>query len=76
MKAITLVDQALMQFQRESGMAPRVILLPVRVFRQYEREASLLESVLPQARPYRPDDENWTDVRVVEHESIQSVEVY
>lgn len=76
MKAITLVDQALMQFARESGMTPRVILLPIRIFRQYEREANLLESVLPRAVPYKPDDEQWTDVRVVEHEAVETIEVY
>ena len=76
MKAITLVDHALMEFQRQSGMTPRVILLPVRIFRQYEREANLLAGVLPQAKPYKPDDEHWTDVRVVEHEEIQYPEVY
>ena len=76
MKAITQVDQALVQFQRESGMVPRVILLPLRLFRQYAKEQEMLESVLPQARPYKPDDENWTDVRVVEHEAVKEIEVY
>lgn len=73
MKAITLIDEALSRFQFESGMVPRVILLPWRIFRQYEREANLLESVLP---ANDRDDGDWADVRVVEHESIQSVEVY
>lgn len=76
MKAITIVDRALMQFAAQSGMTPRVILLPIRIFRQYEKEALMLESVLPKAKPYRPDDEQWADVRVVEHEAIEEIEVY
>ena len=57
-------------------MTPRVILLPLRLFRQYAKEQEMLDGILPVARPYRPDDENWADVRVVEHEAVQEIEVY
>ena len=76
MKAITLVERMLTQFQRESGMVPRVILLPIRIFQQYAREASVLEDVLPKAQAYKPDDDQWAEVRVVEHEAIETPEVY
>lgn len=65
-----------MEFVAQNGMAPRVILLPIRIFRQYAHESEMLESVLPRARAYKPDDDNWTDVRVVEHEAIEEIEVY
>ncbi len=76
MKAITLVDRALRQFEAQSGMTPRVILLPRRVYCQFEAESRLLEDVLPPVTIGRRERDEWADVRVVEHEAIEEVEVY
>lgn len=73
MKAITLIDRALVEFQRSCGLIPRVILLPTRIFEQYMKESEVLGSVLPQLQP---DENNWTEVRAVEHEQIKDIEVY
>ncbi len=56
-------------------MVPLVVLLPCRVFEQYSSERRLLDSVLPEM-PESRDPRDWTDVRVVEHERIQEIEVY
>lgn len=74
-KAITVVDSALKEFERRSGLTPRVILLPRRIFEQYFREASLLAAILPDA-PAPRDEREWADVRVVEHEALEEIEVY
>lgn len=74
-RATTLIHAALATFERESGLTPLVVLLPRRVFNQYVREQSLLASVLPEA-PEPKDPREWADVRVVEHERIEEIEVY
>jgi len=57
-------------------MTPKVILLPWRLFEKYAREREALDSILPNVAAYKPDDEHWSDVRVVEHEAIEEIEVY
>lgn len=74
-KATTAVHAALQAFELASGLVPCVILLPRRIFSQYLREQTLLESVLPEA-PQPKDPREWADVRVVEHERIEEIEVY
>lgn len=74
-KAVTVVDEALRSFERESGLTPRVVLLPRRVFNEFVRESNILASVLPVDRNPK-DPREWADVRVVEHEQIESIEVY
>lgn len=74
-RATKLIHDALSRFEQESGMVPLVVLLPCRVFEQYSSERRLLDSVLPEM-PESRDPRDWTDVRVVEHERIQEIEVY
>jgi len=74
-KAITLIENALADFERRSGLSPRVVLLPRRVFEQYYQESKILESALPEL-PAPKDSQDWTDVRVVEHGFIEELEVY
>lgn len=73
MKAITLMHLALRDFHESSGLIPKVILLPKRMFQQFEREQRVLDEILPQEPPA---DDGWEDVRVVEHEGIETPEVY
>ncbi len=68
------VYAALSQFEAESGLAPLVVLLPSRLFSAYSAEAARLNAVLPAAR--EPRGPEWCDVRVVEHEQIDEIEVY
>lgn len=76
-QATPLIYDALARFERVSGMAPRVVLLPRRVFDQYSRERVLLESVMPDTQPAAPKDPaEWADVRVVENERSEEIEVY
>mgnify|MGYP001592314588 CR=1 FL=1 len=76
-QATTVIYDALARFERASGMPPRVVLLPRRVFDQYSRERVLLDSVLPDAAPPKPKDpREWSDVRVVENERSEEIEVY
>lgn len=80
-KAITVVSEALARFEGQEGLTPRVALLPRRIFRQYESEVRRLEAVMPGAtntewnEPTRREP-GWTDVRLVEHEGIEEIEVY
>ena len=73
--ATQVVHAALSAFEDESGLTPLVILLPTRIFRQYEREAMSLAAVLP-PEPEGARGPEWCDVRVVEHESNEEIEVY
>lgn len=73
--ATKLIHDALRAFEAESGMVPVVVLLPRRIFEQYVREQRTLESVMPEVT-VRQDPREWADVRVVEHESIEEIEVY
>ena len=77
-KAITVVEAALSEFERENQMSPRVILLPRELFRQFEEEQATIESVLPPVTIGRRErnDPAWADVRIVEHTEINSPEVY
>lgn len=72
-KAITILDMALQNFQSETGLVPRVILLPPKIFQAYEQESRSLDAILPKLDA---SDEAWTDVRVVEHEGVTGIEVY
>ncbi len=74
-KATKLIHEALALFEVASGLTPLVVLLPRRVFEQYSRERRLLDSVLPDSSAPR-DPREWADVRVVEHERIEEIEVY
>ena len=77
MRAITEVDRALRQFEFEMKMTPRVILLPRRVFEQFVSEQAVVDSAMPYEPPPRePMGEDWADVRVVEHEALEEIEVY
>ena len=73
--ATTLIHAALATFERESGLTPVVVLLPRLVFNQYVSEQSVLDSVLPEPSTLNNPHE-WADVRVVEHERIEEIEVY
>lgn len=73
-KAITLVERALSDFERDNQMPPRVVLLPRRVFEQFEAEQMRIASVMPGAETVTGPE--WADVRVVEHEGLEDLEVY
>ena len=76
-RAITVVDAALREFEFEMQMAPRVILLPRRVFEQFLVEKATVDAAMPYEPPHhRCEDDAWADVRVVEHEGIEAPEVY
>lgn len=75
-KAITVINEALGEFERTTGLIPRVILLPRRIFRQYEQEQAVLDSIIPSVPPPPDDSREWADVRMVEHEALEQVEVY
>ena len=74
-KAITEIDVALRAFEQLYKIPPRVILLPTPLFERYAAEAAALDAVLPNLGPMPPAP-GWTDVRVVEHDAIQEIEVY
>lgn len=73
-KAITVIERALCEFQAASGLLPRVILVPVELYQKYESERSVLDAVLGSEPP--AEGENWTEIRVVEHDGIDALEVY
>lgn len=76
-QATPVIYDALARFERVSGMAPRVVLLPRRIFDQYVRERRVLESVMPDTQPPESKDPaEWADVRVVENERSEEIEVY
>lgn len=72
MKAITIIDEALSRFQRQTGLVPRVILVPPYLFQKWEAESKLLDEILPRAIA----SEGWADVRMVEHELVKELEIY
>jgi hypothetical protein len=74
-KAITVVEYALRDFEQRSGLTPRVVLLPRKLFDQYAAESKVLAAALPDL-PEAPRGPEWTDVRVVEHHGIRKIEVY
>ena len=90
-KATTVIHAALSDFQVATGLIPRVVLLPRRVFEQYASEQALIESVMPsgpdagipgcghgaggEGGPVRGSD-GWADVSEVEHSGIEWIEVY
>ena len=74
--ATKVIHAALQAFERESGLIPVVVLLPRRVFNQYVREQTVIEAALPPRPPVQKDPLEWADVRVVEHERIEEIEVY
>lgn len=71
-----MIHAALSKFEDESGLTPLVVLLPRRVFNQYVQEQKMIASVLPEHPPMQKDPLEWADVRVVEHERIEEIEVY
>lgn len=75
-KATTVIHAALQAFERASGLTPVVVLLPRRVFDQYVLEQRTIAAVLPPQPPMQKDPREWADVRVVEHESLEEIEVY
>lgn len=75
-RATTVIHAALQSFERASGLTPVVVLLPRRVFDQYVREQKQIAAVLPPHPPMQKDPLEWADVRVVEHERIEEIEVY
>ena len=76
-RAITTVDAALRRFEFETQLSPRVILLPRRVFEQFLVEKATVDAAMPYESPHhRCEDDAWADVRVVEHEGIETPEVY
>ena len=70
-----MIHAALSKFEDESGLTPLVVLLPRRVFNQYVQEQAILSEALPDVEPRDPGGE-WADVRVVEYERIEEIEVY
>ncbi len=72
--AITDIELALREFQETTGLIPRVMLLPPRIYRDYERESKVLDSVLPTLEC--DDGTTWADVRVIEHEGVHGIEIY
>lgn len=75
-RAVTVVNGALSHFEHETGLAPRVILLPRRIFNRYVEERQVLDAVLPPVMIGRRDEREWCDVRIVEHEGLDEPEVY
>ena len=76
-RATTVIHAALSKFESESGLVPLVILLPRRVFNQYVVEQRVIADAMPElAAPAAKDPREWADVRVVEHERIEEIEVY
>lgn len=77
-RAITLVNRALWGFERETGLPPRVALLPWKLYRRWEAERANLAGILPETPPVAGDmgEKDWVEVRVVEHEAAQTIEVY
>lgn len=79
LRAVTLIENALATFQRENGLTPRVILLPRHISEKYFREISTIEALLPDTSHLAQapgDAAMWVDVRVVEHETIEDIEIY
>lgn len=76
-RAITTVDAALRRFEFETQLSPRVILLPRRVFKQFLIEKATVDAAMPyEPPPHEPIGGDWADVRVVEHEALEEIEVY
>jgi hypothetical protein len=76
-RAITVVDAALRRFEFETRLSPRVVLLPRRVFEQFLAEKATVDAAMPYEPPHpHCDDPEWADVRVVEHEGLEEIEVY
>ena len=74
-KAITVIEAALDECVKQSELEPRVVLLPKRLFEQFEKERDTLASVLPESEDGK-DDPRWCDVRVVENLRRSNIEVY
>ena len=74
-RATTVIHAALSNFEASTGLVPLVILLPRRVFDQYAREQDILASVIPDG-PEVMGGREWAEVRIVEHESLEEIEVY
>ena len=76
---ISRVDRALHRFEEQTGMVPKVVVLPSTMYDQFILEHDVIAS----AMPYEPgcDKDEWlvgdaVEVRVVEHESSETIEVY
>lgn len=76
---ISRVDRALHRFEEQTGMVPRVVFIPSSMYDQFELEHAVIQS----AMPYNPgcDKDEWlvgdaVEVRVVEHETLEKIEVY
>lgn len=73
-RAITEIDTALREFEEETGMVPRVILLPEDLYRVYESEYNTLDKILPKLDA--PDGHTFAEVRVYENKEVGGIEVY
>lgn len=75
-RAITLLETALKDFEKATGLSPRVALVPPKVFTRYERERAVLDGILPSETLSESLPPNWTSVRLIEHERVEEIEVY
>jgi len=80
-RAITAVEAALRRFEFETGLTPRVVLAPRWVFSRYLAEKKIIDSARPHQEPGSPPglrhtEPEWADVRLVEHENAETLEVY